>query len=415
MRDTLSRMLTADGLAYLTADVPGIGGTIKTRPEDFVVTEVPAYEFSGAGEHLYLYIEKRRRLTTDVVRYLSRHFKVSWDAIGYAGLKDKHAVTRQWFSVHFGKEDRAAEFEDEAIRILAMDRHANKIKRGHLRGNRFDIKIREVDASAAVRAKKILDRVVAEGAPNFIGEQRFGYRKDTHLLGRSLLKGDLREFLDQMLGRPLDTEPEHNQEARRAYEAGDYPRALELWSTVHRFERQALGPLSRGASLKHAVNGIDKPHRTLMVSAFQSAIFNELLNERLLSGRLGKLELGDIATKHATGGLFEVRDVEAEQPRADRLEISPTGPMWGAEMRRAGGAIAEREAAALQQAGVTEQELADGDYSAYGTRRSFRMPVRDPQVSGGADDLGPYVYVGFELPRGSFATVVLREITKAES
>jgi len=415
MRDRLSAMLTADGLAYLTQDEPGIGGVIKARPEDFVVTEAPLYDPCGEGEHLYLYIEKRRRLTTDIVRFLSQHFKVAWDAIGYGGLKDKHAVTRQWFSVHFGKEERAGEFENDAVKILAMDRHTNKIKRGHLYGNRFEIKIREVEPTAAVRARRILDRVVQCGAPNFIGEQRFGYRKDTHLQGRALLKGELQEFLDQMLGRPQATEPERNQEARRLYEAGEYKQALQQWATVHRFERQAIGPLSRGAPIHDAINGIDKPHRQLMISAFQSSIFNQLLNDRLLAGRMGQLELGDLAMKHDTRGVFEVRDVEAEQPRADRLEISPTGPMWGYHMKRAGGAVAQREAEALADTGVTQEELGEGTYTAYGSRRAFRMPVYDPEVTGGADDLGPYVYLGFLLPRGSFATVVLREITKADA
>ncbi|MBI1370968.1 MAG: tRNA pseudouridine(13) synthase TruD [Planctomycetes bacterium] len=405
-------MLTADGLAYLTHDEPGIGGRIKVRPEDFVVTEKPLYPCSGKGEHLYLYIEKRRRLTTDVVRYLSQHFKVSWDAIGYAGLKDKHAVTRQWFSVHFGKEERAADFHDDFIRILEVDRHTNKLKRGHLKGNHFEIKIREVDGSSVIRAKRILDRVARCGAPNFIGEQRFGYRKDTHLQGRALLKGDLQEFLDQMLGRPMGTEPEQNQQARRAYEAKEYARALSLWPTVHRFERQALGPLSRKAGVFHAVNCIDYPHRQLMISAFQSAIFNQLLNDRLKADRLDTLQVGDLAFKHDSRGVFEVKNVEAEQPRCDRLEISPTGAMWGAEMMRAGGEVGERERAALLETGVTEEDLAEGDYTAYGTRRAMRMPITDPLVTGGADDMGPYVSASFELPRGCFATVVIREITK---
>src|SRR5687768_3974452 len=132
-------MLTAEGLCYLTGDEPGIGGRLKERPEDFVVEEVPLYEPEGRGDHLYLFVEKHKRLTTDVVRYLSRHFGVPWNSIGYAGLKDKHAVTRQWFSIEHVTEERAAQFQDEHIHILDFGRHPTKLRRGNLRANRFEI------------------------------------------------------------------------------------------------------------------------------------------------------------------------------------------------------------------------------------------------------------------------------------
>src|ERR1041385_7390446 len=173
-------MLTAEGLCYLTGDEAGIGGKLKERPEDFVVEEIPLYDPEGRGDHLYLYVEKRRRLTTDVVRYLARHFGVPWRSIGYAGLKDKHAVTRQWFSIEHVKEERAREFKDDHVQIVDMGRHPTKLKRGNLRGNRFTIKIRDVSLNEGLRARRILDRLVAEGAPNFLGEQRFGYRNNNH-------------------------------------------------------------------------------------------------------------------------------------------------------------------------------------------------------------------------------------------
>ena len=405
-------MAAIDELGYLTGDLPGIGGELKRRPEDFVVDEIPLFEPRGEGDHLYLRVEKRKRLTTDVVRYLSDHFDVPRRAIGYAGLKDKHAVARQWFSVEHADEERALRFHDEHIQIIDIRRNDRQLKRGNLRGNRFGIFVRGVEAAAVVRAKRVLDRLAAEGAPNFIGHQRFGYRRDNHLLGRHLLMGDPQAFLDRFLGAPRDDEPERNREARLAYEAGDYEAALRAWPTVHRFERQATGPLSRGAPAADAVHGIDKTHRSLMVSAFQSAIFNRLLDERLRAGRLGVLERGDIAFKHETRGMFEVENPAAEQPRADALELSPTGPMWGRKMTRAGGAVGERERAALLDTGVGEADLAEGKYTPAGTRRAFRMPVAALDIRAGADEHGPYVYLSFELPRGCFATVVMREIMK---
>ncbi len=408
-------MITTHGLAYLTGDEPGIGGLLKQHATDFVVDEIGLPEFTGDGDFLYLYVEKTGRLTTDVVRHFAMHFDVEPDDVGYAGLKDKHAVTRQWFSIPGATEEAAAEFHDDHMRILDADRHDQPLIRGRLRGNRFEIKVRGVDAIDALRARRTLDKLVAAGAPNFIGEQRFGYRDNNHLQGRALLKGDLKTFLDLLLGQPHQSEPGVNQQARQAYDSGDYQYALELWPTVHRFERQALGPLSRGAPPADAVNNIDKAHRTLLVSAFQSAIFNQVLNDRLTRGMLATLVPGDLAIKTDTHGIFEVRDVATEQLRADRLEISPTGPMWGRLMGRAGGEVGQWELDALAEAGVTEEDLhRETPNTPDGSRRPLRMAITNPQISGGADEWGPYVCAKFDLSRGCFATVVMREIMKPD-
>jgi len=151
----------------------------------------------------------------------------------------------------------------------------------------------------------------------------------------------------------------------------------------------------------------------LLISAFQSAIFNELLDERLRAGKLDQLQLGDLAFKHDTRGVFEVRDVEREQPRCDRLAISPTGPMWGAKMSVPGGEIGQRELEALQQTGVRREDLGEGEFTTDGSRRAMRMPISEPDVRAGVDDHGPYIAVRFELPRGCFATIALRELMKA--
>jgi tRNA pseudouridine13 synthase len=405
-------MLTTEGLGFFTDDEPGIGGILKARPEDFIVEEIAREEFTGSGPYLYLYIQKVRRLTTDVARILSERFGLPWQAIGYAGLKDKHAITRQWFSVEKLTEDQAATFEDSHLTILAMDRHDQPLTRGRLRGNRFRIKVRNVAPSAVLPAKRIIDRLVRTGAPNFIGEQRFGYRHDAHLQGRALLLGNYQFFLDQLLGKPMEPEPLRNAQARREYELGNWAQALELWSTVHRFERQALGALTRGATAEQAINAIDRPHLTLMISAFQSAIFNAVCNDRLRMGLLGTLLQGDVAMKHETGGVFHVRDLAAEQQRADALEISPTGPMWGKALLMPEDGIGDAEVAALRDTGVGPEHLVDGPFVPEGTRRSLRMVLLNARVSAGADDAGPYVEVDFELPRGSFATTVMREVMK---
>jgi len=399
-------------LAYLTADEPGIGGRLKTRPEDFLVDEVPLVEPTGEGPHLYLVVEKQRRLTTDIVRILSQHFRVPMTDIGFAGLKDKHAITRQVVTVENADPDKVATFSDDHIRILSAERHRNKLQRGDLVGNRFAIKLREIDAAQVIHARRIMQRLEREGVPNFYGEQRFGYRLQNHELGRLLLLGQWQEFLDRMLGDPRPSDAPPARAAREAYERGDYAEALAQWRTVHRFERQAVGPLSRGAPPADAVNGIDATQRFLLVSAFQSAIFNQVLDQRLRAGRFGTMLCGDIAFTHATRRFSEVTDPEAAQPAYDRGEISPTGPVWGRRMQRARGEVDQWERDALREAGLDESQLRTGEYQPDGNRRALRMILHDVHTDAGADEHGPYVRVQFQLPRGCFATTVMRELMK---
>lgn len=401
-----------DQLAYLTADEPGIAGKLKQRPEDFIVDEEPLYEPTGQGDHLYLFVEKRRRLTTDVARLFREHFGVKDVAVGYAGLKDKHAITRQWFSVEHASVERAAEFADEHIHILATDRHLNKLKRGHLRGNRFIIKLRDVELNDVVRVRRMLDRMCRCGVPNYLGEQRFGYRKNNHLLGQLLMLGKYREFLDEMLGRPIPADSPPAAEARQAYQTGDYVTALECWPKVHRFERQAIGPLSRGASPSQAVNGIDRPQLALLMSAYQSYIFNLVLDKRVRDGLFDTLLVGDLAFKHDSRGVFLVEDIAEAQQRCDAKLICPTGPMWGPDMIRAGGQVDQWELDALRSTDMDVSDLVASKRAPEGSRRPMRMLIDEPAVSAGGDELGPYIELRFMLPRGSFATTVMREIMK---
>lgn len=397
---------------YVTGEVPGIGGIVKRRLDDFLVDEIPAYEPSGEGDHLYLVIEKRSRTTNDAVRLLSRHFGVSMRDVGYAGLKDKHAITRQTLSLEHADESRVDSFEDEGIKILGVSRHTNKLRRGHLRGNRFVVKIRDVEPSNVLRARQIMNILERDGVPNFFGEQRFGYRHNGHLLGWMLIKEDWDTFLDEMLGGYDPQEPRRNAEARAAYDEGNFHKALKRWSTSHRFERQAVGTLSRGAPAHDAINAIDESQRGLLISAFQSALFNYILNDRIARGLFAQLMPGDIAQRHDSRGVFHIRNAEVEQPRCDRLEISPTIAMWGRDLERPAPPMGDWERAVLDWAEVAPEELETGVYQPTGTRRACRMIIRDSEVSGGVDEHGPYIRCAFDLPRGSYATIVLRELMK---
>ena len=407
-------------LAYLTDDLPGIGGRLKARLDDFLVEELPAYEPVGEGEHLMLFVEKRQLATTDVARRLSRDFAAPRNDVGYAGLKDKHAITRQHFTVRLtdaGREPDAAIARVNAhpgIEVLWAQPHRNKLHRGHLAANRFVIRIRDVEPTAVLAAKRVLDQLVARGTPNYVGEQRFGYRANNDAIARRLLRGQHQQALDEMLGGPLEIESDALRAGREAYDRGDYAAALEHWPKHLRFDRQALDALRQGRSPADAVAAIDRTQRQFLISALQSAIFNRVLDRRVRDGTFDRLLVGDVAYKHANGAMFAVDADAAEgdnaaDGRVARFEVSPTGPMWGPKMLPTTDEPARLEAEVLAS---FELEAHDLDNAAQGTRRPLRIALRDADISGGVDEHGPYVRLAFELPPGAFATVALREIMK---
>jgi tRNA pseudouridine13 synthase len=415
---------------FLTASVPGIGGTLKQEPEDFLVEELPAYEPCGEGEHLYLFIQKRGMATDHLARLLADHFGVRRDAIGVAGLKDKRAVTTQLFSVHLpGRKDAdVRSFENPHATVLWAARHTNKLRRGHLKGNRFVIRVRNVSASKAVFAQRALRMLVAQGAPNRIGEQRFGILRRNHLIGRAIVLGDVEEILQLLLG-PSDEFPHVQERAREAYAAGSYEDAMALLPPASRVERRALSILARDGDKRRAAYSIDPLARSFFVTAFQSAIFNSVLDRRIAEDTYDRLIEGDLAFKHDSGAAFGVTasvlaDEGVTDPakslicRLQQLEISPSGPMWGPEMTRAAGSVGNMELEELLKTGVTLEHL-EAFWSRcrdamVGQRRALRVPVTYPDVEGGMDERGEYVKLRFELPRGSFATTVMQEIMKID-
>jgi tRNA pseudouridine13 synthase len=413
------------GVPYLTDDVPPIGGELKRRPEDFLVEEIPLYQPSGEGEHIYLMVEKRGLSTSDLIEILSRHFEVPDRAIGYAGMKDKLAITRQVVSIH--APGRTPEdfpmLDHERVAILWADLHTNKLRLGHLRGNRFIVRARGVDPMRVVDAKRVLDRLAAEGAPNLFGAQRFGAIGVNHELGRLLLSGDHAAMVDLLLSPAPGLDHDHASEARALYAAGRIGESLEAWPGSARSERSVLRSLSGGASPREAVTRLPRVQLRFWISAFQAAIFNGLLGERLRDRTHHRLLVGDVAMKHANGAQFDVDEQVAEDPdtlrRLASIEISPSGPIWGPRTKPARGAVGRREAAALAATGVTAEavgEVADElGVSAAGDRRPYRVPVRLPGIEGGADEHGTYLRASFELPRGSFATMVMREILKSDA
>ena len=334
-------------LPTLTADLPGCGGTFKATPEDFVVEEIAAYEPLGEqdSEHLFLWVEKRGHSTQDVARALARHCGMQEKDVSWAGLKDRHAVTRQWLCAPARfVEPKLATFALEGVTVLKTARHRNKLKGGHLRGNRFLLVVRGVTDQAV--AQQVLERLVQQGMPNFFGEQRFGLGGDNAEKGKRIL----------------------------------------------------------GAGGRHR----DRFERKLFLSAYQSDLFNRVLARRMEGGTFATALVGDVLKKNLTGGEFLCADPLVDQPRVDSLEVSPTGPLFGPEMRRPEGVVDALEEAVLLQEGVTRELFVAGGNETCGVRRLLRIAL----TLESAVPEGPDLRLAFCLPAGSYATVLLRELLK---
>jgi tRNA pseudouridine13 synthase len=405
-----------DSLPFLTADIAGIGGVIKTRAEDFFVEELPLYEASGSGTHTYVQIEKKGLGTREALDRIARALNVSRRDIGLAGLKDAHAVARQWISIEHIEPQRVEQLSVPDVRVLQTGRHTNKLKPSHLRGNRFIVRLRKLASplpQAAQVAQEVLTILGRRGVPNYFGPQRFGNHQDNHLLGKAVAQNDAAAFADLFLGHPTeDLDSPAVLEARRLYDEGLYEEAAKAWPGPFFDQRRALRALVGGKGNKKKVfYTVDKHLKGLFISAYQSDLFNRALAARM--PHIDKLLLGDMAYKHVNGACFRVEQPEVEQPRCDSFEISPTGPLLG-----------ERTTRLTASAGEIENPILDGEnlsdldtrqmkhFGARGGRRPLRFQPRNAAVTTGEDDLGPYLELAFELDSGCYATALLAELTK---
>jgi tRNA pseudouridine13 synthase len=398
-------------------DDEGIGGAIKARAEDFVVDELPLYEPCGAGEHLYLRLEKRDVAHGELMSCLRRRFNVRERDVGYSGMKDKRALTFQTVSIHTTEDPADLDLGHDRVRVLWATRHRNKIKRGHHRGNRFSIRVRDVDPVRAPVAMRILRRLERLGAPGYFGEQRFGYRHNNHVLGALLLAGRWQHAVDELLGGRGTPFPAHQAERRAMYDAGRYADAATEWTTADRAELIAIKTLRNGGRPRDAVHAIGRTTLNFWSSALVSAAFNTVLDRRLADGTAAVLLDGDVAFKHENGACFAVDAAVLAEPRTAerlaRLEISPTGPLWGTGMMAARGAAARVDEEAWEATGVSLEEMAASPYRPEGGRRPFRGPIENVDVEGGFDEHGSFIRLVFDLRRGFYATEVLREVMKS--
>ena len=400
-------------LPWLTADLPGIGGVIKRFDEDFLVEELPLYHPCGEGTHVFFTIEKRGLPTLAAVEHVARALGKQPRDIGYAGMKDAHGVTRQMLSVEHIEPTRIESLTFTRIKILTISRHTNKLKLGHLAGNRFVIKIRHPIDNPLKRARAIVEILSARGVPNYFGPQRFGSRGDNAQIGRAVLSDDYDEAIALMLGRPGPVDRGPPKRARELFDAGDLEAAARAWprGTFSQQMRVCRALFKSGDDAKVAWRAVDHTMRKLYLSAFQSKLFNDVMARRLAT--LDRLETGDIAWKHRNGACFLVEDAGVEQSRCDALEISPTGPIFGRRMTEATGTSGALEQAVLAESGISSREFGGKDCGRLdGGRRPLRVPLAEASLDEGDDDHGAFLRVRFSLPPGAYATNVIREITK---
>ncbi len=337
---------------YITADLPGIGGKIRQKSSHFIVEEIPLYEPSGEGIHLYLNITKQDITTRDIQVALAKLFELDPSEVGKAGLKDKYAVATQNFSVVFdgnkpAPEEIAEIVENELkVKVNWAKYHTNKLRAGHLLGNRFTITITDVEPDALGKARLIADRIHETGVPNYYGVQRTGEEGENILQGWLLLKN-----------------------------------------------RKRIG---------------DRWLRKLLLSSYQSYLCNRYLAERVQNNKFTSLIPGDIAKKHETGGVFLVEDIETDQKRFDAKEISFTAPMYGYKMREAAEESGIFEKSILDSVTITKDDFRK--HHLKGTRRMGRIL---PEIT--LDTSSEGLVVSFTLMKGSYATVILREFMKNEA
>ncbi len=403
-------------------DFEPLPGRIKLRDEDFIVDEMPLYEPKGSGDHLFLRVQKKGLAHTELVDIVKSHFRVSDEAVGAAGMKDRVAMTSQTISVHLpGRSEEVASaseatgaIEDQRIQVVWADWHDHKLRRGHLQGNRFSIRIRDLDPLQAPIVWRGLRELERRGVPNHYGTQRFGYRRNTHRLGSMVLRRAWDELVGELLGARGSWSPAHQQRQREAFDRGELKAASSGWGRRDVAERRVLQALISGKSPEKAIRSVSRHMRSFWVSALQSSIFNHLLEERLEAGTFDQLVLGDVAFRHenrksflADAAAFESSDLTAD---LGTFGLSASGPIVGPGMPQASSEVLLREKAAFAASGVDDELFAQSEFDFRGTRRPYRVQITNLELDSGFDEHGPYIRAAFDLPRGSYATVVLREI-----
>ena len=416
-------MLNAN--TYVTSQ-KGIGGSIRNQYEDFYVEEIPEMLPTGEGPNVWIWIEKIGRTTLDVVLDIARDLHIDRKRMGFAGMKDKKALTRQWICIaNMDSEEQFRQVENLDIYktdFLEITRGRKKLRMGQLNGNKFKILIRDLDdiEKSADVANEVLKQLEVTGVPNYYGWQRFGKpRTNTHLVGEALIQNDLAEAVRRYIGNPSPEESGENQLARQAYDDGDLEKSLELMGKGMRYEKMMLRQLIKDSkkgelddkAYMNALHALPKPLQRMFVHAYQSYLFNDAVSRRVEMGINRYIE-GDIIIDDEER-IVRDKTPEEYQKLIDNFEVNPTVPLYGTKVPFAGGEVGEMEKSVLESYNLDKSDFEVPKMprlGSHGLRRAVRFQVWD--ASAKATDDG--VLAEFSINKGSYATAVLREVMKKD-
>ena len=332
----------------------------NSSPRDFTVEEIPLYEFSGEGEHLVLKVRKKELTTWEMIDIISGFVGIKRKEIGYAGLKDKHAMTIQSISLPAKYEEKIAKFEHPQIKILETVRHDNKIRVGHLKGNRFAIRLKKVLGIQKDKLDYALKWIKDNGVPNYFGNQRFGTDGTNWIDGKKILNGELKI----------------RDKKTREFLIGSYQSYLfNQWLS----KRMELSLMLENFSEEETESFMKLPKGSLKGTKEQPNFY--------------KLLEGDVMMHYPYGRLFEVEELDKEAERFASKDIAPTGLVPGSKTK-----IASGTARILEEAFDEEMKL-------YGARRYAWIQVSD--VSSKYVEEKAHYELNFTLPKGCYATNVL--------
>lgn len=412
----------AIGLTSYLTDTPGIGGRLRAEAEDFRVIELgDGPKPTDDGTYAAARVELRNWETNRFAGLASNKLGIKRGQVAFAGMKDKRAVTEQWFTFRCHTEKVPAIEELQDVRILEGPYRVHKAHyAGAHTGNRFVLRVREHHGDEAT-VQECLDQIrAAGGVPNVFGPQRFGsgIRPVTPRMGEAIVAGDLEEAVRLYVGNPYPDEPSETQAARQLYEDGDVEGALAAMPPRLDLERGILQRLvKRPGEWRHALQSMPGNLLQLFVHSHQSLLFNRILSARIAAGLgIRTAHIGDRVMAVGDDGRNTVAVTEANQHRvqreldADRAVL--TAPLIGMDVPLAEGEPGAIERKILDDAGIDTQAFRCRELpevASDGLRRGILMPVQDLTCQWVDGD----PVVSFSLGRGSYATVVMREVMKA--
>ncbi len=339
------------------------------NPKDFIVDEIPLYPFSGDGEHLILKVRKKNLTTWQMLQIFSEVSGVKKRDFGYAGLKDKDGLTIQYISMPKKYEKSLKNFDHKNIKILESFYHKNKIKIGHLKANRFFVRLKKVNKIDAQKLKEVIKIVQNQGFANYFGYQRFGSDEKNYLIGKDILESKMRQ---------------KDKKLKKFFISAYQSHLFNLW-------------LSKRVKISRLIDSFSKKELSELL-AFPKEIIKKTKEQK----NFFKILPGEMMRHYPYGRDFCCEDIDLESKRFFNKEIAPTGLLVGQKVKKANGIAADIER-------DFEKECENFLDKMSGARRFAWVWAEDLEFRYIEDQA--WFELKFVLPKGSYATVLLEELT----